>query len=110
QPPAIPLRLAVDLRAVVLDFLAVRRQADGASVGRSDHDHRFGLGDDQMIGRVHDVAHRIPHARHLLWTHAAAALAAATTAAPAHASAAAEATAAHATAATHAAAAPAAFA
>src|SRR5947208_7296682 len=84
QLPAVPLRLALDLRVVVLDLLAVGRQPRRAAVGRGDDDHRLGLRDREVIRRSGEVAHRVAHARHGFaihvpaTAHAAAAEAAAT--------------------------------
>jgi hypothetical protein len=54
--------VSLDLGVLVLDLLAVRREPRRAAVGAGQHHHRIGLRDDQMIGRVDDVAHRVAHA------------------------------------------------
>src|SRR6266571_7825021 len=73
----IPLGLALDLGVVILDLLAVRRESRRAAVLAGDHDHRFGLGDRQMILRGGDLANGIAHASHILGIHLLSAAAAA---------------------------------
>src|SRR5437867_2303091 len=73
QLPAVPPRLALDLRVVVLDLLAIGRQPRRAAVGPGDDDHRVGLRDREVIRRIGEVAHGVAHACHGFAIHVSAA-------------------------------------
>ena len=70
---SIPFRLALDVGIVVLDFLPSGESRVVQAVGAGQHDHRLGLGDDEVIRRIGDVAHRVAHAHHVLGIPAAGA-------------------------------------
>src|SRR4030095_10473452 len=59
QPAFFPPCLALDVRRLVLDLLAVWRQPRGAAVARGDDDHRLGLNDRHVIRRRSEVSPRL---------------------------------------------------
>src|SRR4029079_4734757 len=66
---AVPFRLARGAGALVLDLLAVGREACRSSVDTRDENHRVGLNDRQTFGRFHDVAHGVALPRALFRIH-----------------------------------------
>src|SRR2546422_5018182 len=72
QAPPVPFRLALDLRRLVPNGFSVGRETRGPAIAGSHDDHVVSLSDRQTVRRVHDVAQRIPHFRHVLGTWGAA--------------------------------------